>query len=214
LKEIKAVIFDLDDTLLDRSRTFEIYCEYLINKYFTNALQNKKNIISMIKEMDKNGYESRNIFYKKIIDNWNLNYTVEELENNWFEQFDKFYVPMDKLIEILEYLDKKYKLAIITNGSNNMQNRKIDALGIRKYFDEIIISNDVGMKKPEKEIFLLSCDGIEIIPSKVVYVGDNYEIDIMGSVNAGLKAIWINKFEIDINYENTIKKLIEIKKIL
>jgi putative hydrolase of the HAD superfamily len=82
-----------------------------------------------------------------------------------------------------------------------------------KYFAEIVISNDVGMKKPDKEIYLLACNRMKILPSEVVFVGDNYEIDIIGSINAGLKAIWINKFNMEIDYENTInelKKLIEI----
>jgi putative hydrolase of the HAD superfamily len=191
---INAIIFDLDDTLLDRSKTFGLYCEYLVNKFFPNNIQNKRDIILKIKRMDRNGYEDRNIFYEKITDTWNLKHKAEELENNWFEQFDKFTVPENGLMDTLKYLiNRKYKLAIITNGSNSMQNRKIDALGIRTFFDKIIISSDVGMRKPDKNIFLLVCDELKIFPSEAVYIGDNYEVDILGAVNAGLKAIWINK---------------------
>jgi putative hydrolase of the HAD superfamily len=174
----------------------------------------KDNILSMLKEMDKNGYENRSVFYNKIIDTWNLEYTAEELEKDWFEQFDKYSVPAFELIETLEYLYKKYKLAVITNGSTYMQNKKIDKLGIRKYFDEIIISNDIGIKKPEKAIFILCCRRLNIEPPEAVYIGDNYEIDIMGATGAGLNAIWINKFGLDKNYEQSINKLESIVKIL
>jgi putative hydrolase of the HAD superfamily len=212
---INAILFDLDDTLLDRSKTFDLYCEYLVNKFFPNTIQNKGDIILKIKGMDRNGYENRNIFYEKIIDTWNLKHKAEELENNWFEQFDTFAVPENKLMDTLKYLtNRKYKLAIITNGSNSMQNRKIDALGIRTYFDEIIISSDVGMKKPDKNIFLLTCDKLKILPSEAVYIGDNYEVDILGAVDAGLKAIWINKYKINRNYEHIINKLESIMEML
>jgi putative hydrolase of the HAD superfamily len=212
---IKAIMFDLDDTLLDRSKTFDLYCEYFVNKFFPSDIQNKEGVILKIKKMDRNGYEARNIFYEKIIDAWNLKNKAEELENNWFEQFDKFAVPENGLMDTLKYLvNRKYKLAIITNGSNSMQNRKIDALGIRTYFDEIIISSDAGMKKPDKNIFLLACDKLKVLPSGAVYIGDNYEIDILGAVNAGLKAVWINKYKINRNYEHRINKLESIMEMV
>jgi putative hydrolase of the HAD superfamily len=216
LKNINAVIFDLDDTLLDRSKTFSSYSEYLVDNFIQNktSFDEKKNIILMLKDMDKNGYENRTVFYNKIVETWGLKYMAEDLEQNWFEQFDKHSVPAYKLIETLEYVYEKYKLAIITNGSSYMQNKKVDALGIRKYFNEIIISNDVGIKKPEKDIFILCCDRLNIVPSEAVYIGDNYEIDIMGAIGAGLNAIWIDKFKSNGNYEPKINELKSITQIL
>ena len=214
MEEIDAVIFDVDDTLLDRSKTFDLYSEYLINTFFPKGINDKDNIKLEIKEFDKNGYEGRNTFYRKIINNWKLKYEVNELENNWFERFDSFSVPECKLKETLEYLRQKYKMAIITNGSSIMQNKKINALGIRKYFDEIIISNDVGMKKPDRNIFLAACKRLDVIPEKSVYVGDNYTIDVAGAINAGLNAVWINKFETTVCYRETIHKLADLMKIL
>ena len=95
-----------------------------------------------------------------------------------------------------------------------MQNRKIDALDIRKYFEIIIISEDVGMKKPDKNIFIRTCNELKIMPSEAIYVGDNYEIDIVGAINAGLKAIWLNKFTEEHKFKSSIDEIIQIKKLL
>jgi putative hydrolase of the HAD superfamily len=216
MENISTVIFDLDDTLLDRSKTFSLYCEYLIENFLKSkvSLNEKENVLLALKTMVRNGYKSRNSFHKKIIDTWDLEYTDEELEQNWFEKYDKFSVSVYKLMDTLEYLNTKYKLAIITNGLSYMQNKKIDELGIRKYFKEIIISEDIGIRKPEKEIFLLCCNRLNIKPLEAVYIGDNYEIDIIGANNAGLNSIWINKDKRDSNYEYSIKELESVMKIL
>jgi FMN phosphatase YigB (HAD superfamily) len=74
LKNINAVVFDLDDTLLDRSKTFSLYCEYLIDSFLKNkiSLDEKEKTFLMLRDMDKNGYENRTVFYNKIINAWNL----------------------------------------------------------------------------------------------------------------------------------------------
>jgi putative hydrolase of the HAD superfamily len=216
MENISAVIFDLDDTLIDRRRTFSLYCEYLIDNFLKNkiSLNERENVLVLLKEMDKNGYESRDIFYKKIIDTWNLEYTVEDFEQDWIERFDKYSVSAYRLMDTLEYLNKKYKLAIITNGLSYMQNKKIDAVNIREYFEEIIISGDIGIRKPEKEIFLLCCNRLKVEPSEAVYIGDNYEIDVRGASNAGLNAIWINTDKMDNDYEYSINELESVMEIL
>jgi putative hydrolase of the HAD superfamily len=216
MENISAVLFDLDDTLIDRRRTFSLYCEHITDNFLKNKISftERKNVLLLLKEMDKNGYENRDIFYKKIIDTWNLKHTAEELKQDWIEHFDKYSVSAYKLMDILEYLVKKYKLAIITNGSSYIQNKKIDTLGIRKYFNEIIISGDIGIRKPEKEIFLLCCNRLNVKPSEAVYIGDNYEIDIIGANNAGLNALWINKDKIDNNYEYCIDELGSLMKTM
>jgi len=216
MKNINAVIFDLDDTLLDRTQTFSLYIEYFYEKFLMNkiSLYEKQKAIQYLINIDKNGYENRSLFYNKIIDKWNLEYNPKELENNWIENFHKFTVPSLKLFEILEYLKHKYVLGIITNGLTYMQKEKIKALKIKEYFKEILISEDIGIKKPDKEIFLLCCERLNIIPSEAVYIGDNIEIDIMGAKNAGLNGIWLNKFNIKNNYKMVIEDLESLKKYL
>ena len=91
----------------------------------------------------------------------------------------------------MDYLKYKYQLAIITNGTIIGQNTKIDSVGIRDYFSQIVISHAVGCQKPDPEIFRLTVELLNIKPDEAVYVGDSYHNDILGAYKAGLKPIWL-----------------------
>ena len=217
MKDIKTVLFDLDDTLLDRTNTFALYYDHLITTFFPRDISpdEKHEIKQYLKLSDKNGYEKREFFYQNIILKWRLPYSAEQLENEWLENFHRFSVPERNLINVLEYLSsKKYKLGIVTNGLTLMQNGKIDTLGIRSFFQTIVISSDVGMRKPDKEIFLFACKSLDTDASNTVFIGDNYQVDIIGSTQAGLRAIWFKKFSENETFPCSIEKLASLTSLL
>ena len=94
-------------------------------------------------------------------------------------------------MDVLNYLKKKYRLAIVTNGDNYSQNSKIDRNGLRDYFDFIVISADVGSEKPDPLMYRMALDHFGIQPEEAVYVGDTFGKDILGAHNLGIKPIWI-----------------------
>ena len=213
---IEAVLFDLDNTLLDRTKTFAKYCDHFLDVLFSEKITNseKDNIKKYMIENDKNGYEQRSVFYQNLIEKWDLPCNAQDLENEWREHFYKYSVPEDCLIEVMEYLSGKYKLGIVTNGSSHMQNSKIDALGIRRFFQTIVISAEVGIKKPDSEIFLLACEKLNIPASSALFIGDNFQFDVVGAANAGLSSIWLNKASVKDDYPVTIKYLSELINLL
>ena len=195
MENIRAVFFDLDDTLLDRKGTFLLYCDHMIRTFFPNSIsQTESEIIKhFIVEADKDGYELRSVFYQTIVEKYSLPFSAAELEQEWFCSFHRFCVPMDGLMETLKYLGAKYKLGIITNGASLMQNKKIDSLGIRPFFDAIIISSEAGIKKPDEKIFRMACEALNADNKSAVFVGDNYEKDVMGAKNAGMHPVWMKR---------------------
>lgn len=82
-------------------------------------------------------------------------------------------------------------LGIITNGGSFSQNKKIDTLGIREYLSTIIISESVNVKKPDKKIYAIALEEINISASDTWYIGDHPVNDILGSSSAGLTPVWI-----------------------
>ncbi len=89
-------------------------------------------------------------------------------------------------LNLLEYLYPKYKLHIITNGFSEVQEIKIKAADLGKYFDQIITSEEAGVKKPHIKIFEYALDLAGAKPEESLMVGDDYEVDILGAKAAGM----------------------------
>jgi len=101
--------------------------------------------------------------------------------------------PMPALHEVLDELRKEGRmLGIISNAGDvgNVQ-RLIDKVNIRNYFDPIIISAAIGVRKPDPGLFEIVLDQWQVNPGSVVMIGDRLEADILGAQAAGLHQIWI-----------------------
>lgn len=94
--------------------------------------------------------------------------------------------------QLLSRLRARYPLALISNGRSRMQRAKLEKLGLHQFFDPILISEEVGMRKPDPAIFrrvaeLWGCSAAEIL-----YVGDHAQADVEGARSAGLRAVWVS----------------------
>lgn len=93
----------------------------------------------------------------------------------------------------LKELRQKYKLALVTNGASSLQREKIDGSKLEPYFDCVVISGDIGIRKPKPGIFLTVLDKLGVGAEAAVMVGNNLESDIAGARQVGLKAVWLNR---------------------
>jgi putative hydrolase of the HAD superfamily len=196
MHNIKAVLFDLDNTLIDRNKAFVKYCNWFIDEYFHGSVvpDKKENMIALMVLLDENGYGNRRIkMYNELIEKWCLfNYSTEELVEKWENVFASFICINEKTNKLLKYFKEKYKLGLITNGRSQLQQSKIDAAGIRIFFDVIIVSDEVGIKKPERAIFEMACSKLNVDVHDAVFIGDHMQNDVIGATNAGLQAVWLN----------------------
>jgi putative hydrolase of the HAD superfamily len=95
-------------------------------------------------------------------------------------------------LEILKYLKGRYRLHIITNGFEDVQNRKLRNSRIDSYFTEVVNSDRAGAKKPHPRIFRTALEAAGIAPEAGVMIGDSLEADIQGARAVGLQAVHFN----------------------
>lgn|GEM_PF-521162 len=92
---------------------------------------------------------------------------------------------------LLADLQSRYKLGMYTNGPSFLQWKKIEALGFNRFFDAIIVAGDVGVYKPDPQAFALLSEALGVPASETLFVGDNFQADIVGAQRAGMYTAWI-----------------------
>ena len=115
----------------------------------------------------------------------------------------------DGAIEILEYLNSKYQLHIITNGFANVQYKKIANSKIDTYFKTITNSEMAGVKKPNPMIFQHALDLAQAQKEESIMIGDCLEADVQGALDFGIEALFFNP-----NKENKPENIIAINHLL
>ena len=122
--------------------------------------------------------------------------------------------------EVMEYLKQRgYRMHMCSNGFHEVQYKKLDACGLRDYFDTIILSEDAGVNKPSKAYFDYALKVSGASRKTTLMIGDNLQSDIIGALNAGLDAMLFNRWAIedkDIPQKPTfiVEHLRDIKRIL
>lgn len=97
----------------------------------------------------------------------------------------------DDVRDLLITLKKRYRLGLLTNGPTNMQWPKIEDLGIAPLFDKILVSGDLGIHKPDAQVFHHLLAQLDAMPTETLYVGNSYPMDVVGAKRAGLWSAWV-----------------------
>ena len=200
-----VVFFDIDDTLVDSESAHiksirEICMEYLLIK--GNPDQRDREWVNITDKYLKLYFEHKitleqqRIF--RITEFWKSNgkLITEEQAEKVYQQYHNLFLhsclSFTETISSLQKL-KNCKLGIISNGTYSDQIFKLENNHLAHFFEEIIISEKIGFSKPDKEIFLIAARHVGMSPSDCIYVGNSYDIDYLGSLNSGMKAIWLKR---------------------
>ena len=140
---------------------------------------------------------------------------IDQLSDDYISYLSTFNHLFDGTLEILDYLNSKYSLHIITNGFKEVQNGKLNASGISNFFETVTNSEMVGVKKPNPIIFNHALKISKASVENSLMIGDNLEADILGAKNIGMDAICYNYHNDEIPDDILeIKHLSELKRYL
>ena len=205
---IKAVLFDLDDTIFDHKHSrrmglkalqhdypelktvplkrLEEEHETLLNSSYLRVLDGKVSVAEGISERIRNLCSMHGLSLdleesRVAADLYNLEYL-------------KHRRAIPGIVELLRFLREHVKTGIVTNGLVAVQAEKIRVCQVRELIDFAVVSEEIGYRKPGREIFMEALRRANAGPFETVYVGDSWLSDVMPAHQCGFRTVWINRY--------------------
>lgn len=208
MSELGAVLFDLDDTLHDDTYAFttaaqEVAAE-VAAEHGIDALALKRAYIAEAEgfwhrltatELRSKLSQLRATMWGNALRTVGLNdvHLAERSAANYNVYRKRYFALFPGALDLLRELKAAgMKLGLVTNGMSETHREKIALLQIAEYFDAIFLADEVGMVKPDPLLFAHACTKLRTSPSESAMVGDRYERDIAGALDAGLFTVWVN----------------------
>lgn len=188
-----ALLFDLDNTLIDRTAAHLRYCRDFADRFFIDRdVSDREEAVQEMVERDDFGYASREQYFEWLTERFASGIlTSAELWQDYQTRLPGCFRKNPAILDLVERLAAKYRLAIVSNGSSRNQRRKLAQTGLMKRFSRVFISGEVGVEKPNPVIFQLALDALDCDAGNALFIGDDPHRDIAGAAQVGVKTCWI-----------------------
>ena len=231
MKSYKHIFFDLDRTLWDFDAAAEVAFERIYEQYnlknlgipsahdFHEVYHPLNEQLWVLYRADKITKDDLNrTRFLKPLEHYGIHDVAlaDHLSEDYVYWSPRIVRLVPGTMELLDYLKPKYHLHLITNGFEEVQDTKLTLSGMKPYFETLTVSEEVGVKKPNPEIFMYALNKAHANAEESIMIGDEMEVDIDGARAAGMDTIMFNpkgeKIEVGRTFE--VKDLLEIKQIL
>lgn len=210
---IQAVGFDLDDTLCvympvarqARLRTFEQILTPLVNLPLDEIDQHYRHAFREVLEeihserwfplYRQEGHPTRTETMRRMLKRIGIedDALAERISWHYLQERERNLHLFEDTLPVLNALKTRYPLFVITNGPAREQRREIELLKLEPFFHTIAIEGEVGIGKPHAEIFRYVERQLGLPPESLVFVGNSWEHDVKGALQAGWRAVWLNR---------------------
>ena len=222
--DIKAVILDFGGTLADGGLDWNPYHEAIrsiLASYGNNIPMKtlKRALRAALADLNKIRAKGKEMTFEEVYSNFlsklEVRYDNEMLEY-LHENFKKHYLsPFIPCVEeVLKKLSSKYKVALLSNTMSDQPRLLLEEAGYDKYFDAIYCSRDLGVRKPNPEIFDIVLTELGVHPVETVHVGDSVEADMYGARESGITGVWIKTPDQPVWNGHAISSICELPVIL
>lgn len=201
---IRAVLFDLDNTLFDfntaHKQSLLALAEYGESRFdiparrFLLAYQQADKQLKKEQPMAA-ACHNRIIIAQRMLEQLGLPSMVTPLElyETYWGTMLRSIKPREGAVELLSRLHRqRIRTGICTDMTTHIQHRKIAALGLAGYLDAMVTSEEAGVEKPNPKIFYDCMNKLNVKPNEALFIGDSFERDVCGAHAAGILPIWLN----------------------
>ena len=201
---VTDIFFDLDHTLWDFEKNSGLaFNEIFIELNFPFSLDVFLKFYNPINHAQWKLYRENKITQEDLRFNRlnktfeKLNYSasiglIDKISEQYITYLSTFPHLFEGAIELLEVLKNRFRLHIITNGFDKVQQFKIENSGIESFFEFVFTAEKVGFKKPHPEMFIHALKTVNTTAEASIMIGDSFEADILGALNQGMQAIHFN----------------------
>ena len=192
---IKAVLFDLDETLLTRVAAIRAFIGDQYDRHHAAlAGIERERFVARFLALEDGGHTPKTTVYPALVAELAIGgLAPEALLADYQAVYPRFVTLSAGAREtILALRAHGMATGIITNGSTALQNGKIDATGLRPLLDVVLISEAEGVEKPDPAIFERALARLGVNAGEAVFVGDSPATDVCGALGAGLQAVWFH----------------------
>jgi len=195
---IKAIFFDIDDTLYDSTKLTTMARHNSIKAMIDSGLsvKDEENLYNLLNEIIKKHGPNYGKHYDELLKELGLESDPKITAAGVvaYERTKEGYlVPFPGVIPTLLALKKRYNLGVISNGLAVKQWEKLIGLGIHHLFDVVATSEELGYSKPQKEIFLFAIEKLGLLPEECLMVGDRLDTDVFGGNLAGMYTVHLKQ---------------------
>lgn len=193
---IRAVLFDFDDTLQDRSRAFDKFTAFFMDKYFPHLSGEEKARRGIeMRERNNGGYVNYIDYFASLVESWRWEGAPEvgDLYREFQFRFPECSTLFPETKEVLTELRRRgFLLGIVTNGPSIKPKPEAGCGGPRPFVDLCMVLGDEQVHKPDPEIFRRAASRLGVACGSCLYVGDHPVNDIEGAAAAGMRPVYIN----------------------
>ena len=188
--QIRAIFFDLDNTLCDVEDSFVERSRAGISALVhIDDRWNEDDLLRRIVDMDRSRGRLSSLLRELGIIDSDAGKAALQAENQVLFSKLKLFPRIRKALDVLS---QHYILGVITNGSIVQQTKKLQVLNLEVFFPIVIIDEAIGISKPDAQIFEVAVSKAGCTPDQAMHVGDQWNVDVRGANSAGLHATWIN----------------------
>ena len=193
-RHIESVLFDLDNTLIDRTGAFRRFCVDLYRSNEAIGLAStEEEAVSFIVGLDEDGMRDRHELFELVISRWPGSFEdEEEAVALYMKRYPTLASLTPATLRLLDEIGSRgVPLGVVTNGGSEMQWAKVRSTGLADLVDAVVVSGDLGIHKPDPRIFERALAKINARSESTLFVGDNPAADILGASGVGMATAWV-----------------------